>query len=138
MLYDNLVTIFCLYFAVPLVQISRFRPQEKNILGGSLYMSAIEDTKIHKEIIKDLLCVAPELCRCLQVDAGATKTDRCPQEVQDSFCKCWIIVFIIFCTNDVIHWIIFNHNECLSCVLKCYTDVYNIRFVVLVNDGKTL
>ena len=35
--------------------------KEKNILGGSLYMSAIEDTKIHKEIIKDLLCVAPEL-----------------------------------------------------------------------------
>jgi len=35
--------------------------QEKNILGGALYMNAIEDTKIHKEIIKDLLCVAPEL-----------------------------------------------------------------------------
>ena len=24
-------------------------------------MNAIEDTKIHKEIIKDLLCIAPEL-----------------------------------------------------------------------------
>ena len=35
--------------------------EEKNILGGALYMNAIEDTKIHKEIIKDLLCVAPEL-----------------------------------------------------------------------------
>ena len=34
---------------------------EKNILGGSFYMNAIEDTKIHKEIIKDFLCVAPEL-----------------------------------------------------------------------------
>jgi len=34
---------------------------EKNILGGSFYMNAIEDTKIHKEIIKDLLCIAPEL-----------------------------------------------------------------------------
>ncbi len=35
--------------------------EEKNILGGALYMNAIEDEKIHKEIIKDLLCVAPEL-----------------------------------------------------------------------------
>ena len=35
--------------------------EEKNILGGSLYMEAIEDSKIHKEIIKDLLCVAPKL-----------------------------------------------------------------------------
>ncbi len=34
---------------------------EKNILGGSFYMNAIEDTKIHKEIIKDLLCIAPAL-----------------------------------------------------------------------------
>ena len=34
---------------------------QKNILGGSFYMNAIEDTKIHKEIIKDLLCIAPEL-----------------------------------------------------------------------------
>ena len=33
----------------------------KNILGGSFYMNAIEDTKIHKEIIKDLLCIAPDL-----------------------------------------------------------------------------
>ena len=33
---------------------------EKNILGGSLYMNAVEDTKIHKEIIKDLLCIAPD------------------------------------------------------------------------------
>ena len=35
--------------------------EEENILGGALYMNAIEDTKIHKEIIKDFLCVAPEL-----------------------------------------------------------------------------
>ena len=35
--------------------------EEKSILGGSLYMNAIEDTKIYKEVIKDLLCVAPEL-----------------------------------------------------------------------------
>ena len=35
--------------------------EEKNILGGTLYMNAAEDEKIHKEIIKDLLCVAPEL-----------------------------------------------------------------------------
>ena len=35
--------------------------EEKKILGGALYMNAIEDTKIHKEIMKDLLCVAPEL-----------------------------------------------------------------------------
>tara|TARA_B100000767_G_scaffold274901_1_gene309488 strand:- start:1973 stop:3382 length:1410 start_codon:yes stop_codon:yes gene_type:complete len=35
--------------------------KEKNILGGALYMNAVEDTKIYKEIIKDLLCVAPEL-----------------------------------------------------------------------------
>ena len=34
---------------------------DRNILGGSLYMNAIEDTKIHKEIIKDLLCIAPDL-----------------------------------------------------------------------------
>ena len=34
---------------------------EKNILGGSFYMNAVEDTKIHKEIIKDLLCIAPDL-----------------------------------------------------------------------------
>jgi len=34
--------------------------KEKDILGGSFYMNAIEDTKIHKEIIKDLLCVAPD------------------------------------------------------------------------------
>ena len=33
----------------------------QNILGGSFYMNAIEDTKIHKEIIKDLLCIAPDL-----------------------------------------------------------------------------
>ena len=32
----------------------------KNILGGSFYMNAIEDTKIHKEVIKDLLCIAPD------------------------------------------------------------------------------
>ena len=33
---------------------------EKNILGGTLYMKATEDNKIHKEIIKDLLCIAPD------------------------------------------------------------------------------
>ena len=35
--------------------------EEQSILGGSLYMNAVEDTKIYKEVIKDLLCVAPEL-----------------------------------------------------------------------------
>jgi hypothetical protein len=34
---------------------------EKKILGGSIYMNAEEDTKLHKEIIKDLLCISPEL-----------------------------------------------------------------------------
>ena len=34
---------------------------EKKILGGTFYMNAVEDTKIHKEIIKDLLCIAPQL-----------------------------------------------------------------------------
>ena len=34
---------------------------EKNILGGSFWMNAVEDTKIYKEIFKDLMCVAPEL-----------------------------------------------------------------------------
>ena len=33
---------------------------EKKILGGSLYINAEEDTKLHKEVIKDLLCIAPE------------------------------------------------------------------------------
>ena len=35
--------------------------ETNNVLGGSFYMNAIEDTKIHKEIIKDLLCIAPDL-----------------------------------------------------------------------------
>ena len=33
---------------------------EKNILSAAIYMSAKEDTKFYKEIIKDILCVAPE------------------------------------------------------------------------------
>jgi len=33
---------------------------EKNILSAAIYMSAREDTKFYKEIIKDILCVAPE------------------------------------------------------------------------------
>ena len=33
---------------------------EKNILAGHAYINAIEDTKLHREIIKDLLCVAPK------------------------------------------------------------------------------
>ena len=32
---------------------------KKNILSSSIYMNAKEDTKIYKEIIKDILCVAP-------------------------------------------------------------------------------
>ncbi len=43
-----------------------FAPNEKlltskNILNGALYIRANEDTKYYKEIIKDLLCIAPEL-----------------------------------------------------------------------------
>ena len=33
---------------------------KKKILSASMYMNAKEDTKIHKEIVKDILCVAPE------------------------------------------------------------------------------
>ncbi len=33
---------------------------DKKILCGALYMNAKEDTKLYKEIIKDLLCIAPE------------------------------------------------------------------------------
>ena len=33
---------------------------EKKILSGAMYMNAKEDTKLYKEVIKDLLCVAPE------------------------------------------------------------------------------
>ena len=33
---------------------------KKNILSGAMYMSAKEDAKIYKEIIKDFLCVAPK------------------------------------------------------------------------------
>jgi hypothetical protein len=33
---------------------------KKKILSAELYMNAKEDTKIYKEIIKDILCVAPE------------------------------------------------------------------------------
>ena len=32
----------------------------KKILSASIYMNAKEDTKLYKEIIKDILCVAPE------------------------------------------------------------------------------
>ena len=32
----------------------------KKILSAAIYMNAKEDTKIYKEIIKDILCVAPE------------------------------------------------------------------------------
>ncbi len=34
--------------------------KDKKILSGSIYMEAEENKKIYKEIIKDLLCVAPE------------------------------------------------------------------------------
>ena len=33
---------------------------EKKILSGALYMNAQEDTKIYKEVIKNLLCTSPE------------------------------------------------------------------------------
>jgi hypothetical protein len=33
---------------------------EKKILSAAIYMNAKEDTKIYKEVIKDILCVAPE------------------------------------------------------------------------------
>ncbi len=33
---------------------------KENILSGAIYMSANEDGKFYKEIIKDLLCIAPE------------------------------------------------------------------------------
>ena len=33
---------------------------KKKILSASMYMNAKEDKKIHKEIVKDILCVAPE------------------------------------------------------------------------------
>jgi hypothetical protein len=33
---------------------------KKKILSASIYMDAKEDTKIYKEVIKDILCVAPE------------------------------------------------------------------------------
>ena len=34
--------------------------EKKKILSAAMYMNAKEDTKIYKEIIKDILCVAPE------------------------------------------------------------------------------
>tara|TARA_B100000686_G_C16748280_1_gene950862 strand:+ start:158 stop:1567 length:1410 start_codon:yes stop_codon:yes gene_type:complete len=34
--------------------------QDKKILSAAIYMNAKEDTKFYKEIIKDILCVAPE------------------------------------------------------------------------------
>ena len=39
---------------------SEFLNKEKKILSGSIYMDTHENKKIVKEIIKDLLCVAPE------------------------------------------------------------------------------
>jgi len=33
---------------------------KKRILGAALYMNSREDTKIYKEIVKDILCVAPK------------------------------------------------------------------------------
>ena len=33
--------------------------EEKNILSAAIYMNAKEDTKFYKEIIKDILCIAP-------------------------------------------------------------------------------
>lgn len=35
--------------------------EHNSILGGAIYMRADEDTKFYKEIIKDLLCTAPDL-----------------------------------------------------------------------------
>jgi hypothetical protein len=35
--------------------------KEKKIFSGAIYMNAQEDTKIYKEVIKDILCIAPEL-----------------------------------------------------------------------------
>ena len=34
--------------------------EEKKILSAAIYMNAKEDTKLYKEIVKDILCVAPE------------------------------------------------------------------------------
>ena len=34
--------------------------KKKRILSAAIYMSAKEDTKVYKEIIKDILCIAPE------------------------------------------------------------------------------
>ena len=34
--------------------------KEKKILSAAIYMNAKEDTKFYKEIIKDILCIAPE------------------------------------------------------------------------------
>ena len=39
---------------------SNILKKEKNILSGSIYMDVKENKKFYKEIIKDLLCVAPE------------------------------------------------------------------------------
>ena len=33
---------------------------ERNILSAAIYMNAKDDTKFYKEIIKDILCIAPE------------------------------------------------------------------------------
>ena len=34
--------------------------KKKNILSAGIYMAAKEDTKLYKEIVKDILCIAPE------------------------------------------------------------------------------
>jgi len=34
--------------------------EDKKILSAAIYMNAKEDTKLYKEIIKDILCIAPE------------------------------------------------------------------------------
>lgn len=39
---------------------SEYLIKNKNILSAAIYMNAKEDTKLHKEIIKDILCIAPE------------------------------------------------------------------------------
>ena len=35
--------------------------KEENLLSGSLYMNSFENEKFHKELIKDVLCIAPNL-----------------------------------------------------------------------------
>ena len=35
--------------------------KEENLLSGSLYMNSFENEKFHKELVKDVLCIAPNL-----------------------------------------------------------------------------